>query len=309
MIQPNFSTKIEVENLDYAKIVLEPLHSSFGQSLGNALRRTLLSSLRGAAIGYVKIDGVSHLFSTVKGVKESVLDIVLNLKQLKFEVPADGEFHIKLSKTGASKIYGRDIEGEVKVVNGDVYICELTESKAVLHIDAIVETGYGYVSTEEKEGDHTDYITVDSSFSPVKKVNFQVEQARVGSKSNFDRLIMEVWTDGSISPINAVKESAGIISSYFGYLQSGNDALNQITVTNASLEKVEEDMTSKLDDIIIDELNLPSRVINALLRENIETVADLIKRGRDKLVGLKGVGRKSIDLIEEELKKMSIELK
>ncbi|NTU72612.1 DNA-directed RNA polymerase subunit alpha [Candidatus Roizmanbacteria bacterium] len=307
MIDTIFSTTVEEQNEQYARLVFEPLAPSFGQSMGNALRRTLLSSLKGAAISYVKIEGANNLFSTIKGVKESVLDIVLNMKQLRFQTPADGSFKVQLNAKGATKLFGKDVNGEATVVNGDVYLGELTDAKSSLSIEAVVETGYGYVASEEKEEKMAGFITIDSSFSPVKKVNYRVEQARVGRKSNFDRLVLEVWTDGSISPIEAIQESSKIIASHFEYMFRNEEAVKETKTIPDATPKADE-VNSKLNDIIIDELNLPSRVINALLRENIETVADLVKKGRDKLVVLKGVGRKSIDLIEDELKKMGIEL-
>lgn len=307
MLEPTFYTKIEESSEGFARFVMEPLNPSFGQSMGNALRRTLLSSLRGSAVGYVKVEGAPHFFSTIKGVKESVLDIVLNLKQLRFQVPGEGKYRMHLTVKGAGKVYGKDIEGEATVVNGDIYLAEITDDKAKLDIELIVESGYGFMSAEEKEAPETGFTAVDSAFSPVKKVNFKIEDARVGRKSNFERLILEVTTDSSITPDEAVRKSVQILSSYFNHVLSGDDK-PQVQEQSTTEEKKAEEGSSKLDDIIIDELNLPSRVINALLRENIETVADLVKRGREKLVGLKGVGRKSIDLIDDELKKMGIEL-
>ena len=308
MIEPTFYTKVEEQSENYARFIFTPLNPSFGQSMGNALRRTLLSSLKGAAVGQVRVDGVPHLFSTIKGVKESVLDIVLNLKKLRFETSREGTHRIKISAKGQKKIYGRDIEGDATVVNKDVYICELTDDKAKLELEAVVETGFGYISAEEKQNVETGFIAIDSSFSPVKQVNFRVEEERVGRKSNFDRLILEVTTDGSITPKDAVTEAVQILSKSFAHIFSGKDVQAETTVKTTEQAKQDE-TKSKLEDIIIDELNLPSRVINALLRENIETVADHLKRGRDELAGLKGVGRKSIDLIDEEFKKMGIELK
>lgn len=307
MLDPIFFTKVEDQTKEYGRFIFEPLSASFGQSIGVALRRTLLSSLRGSAIGYVKVEGAPHLFTTIKGVKESVLDIVLNLKQLKFDAPSEGTFKINLSTKGVGKIYGKDIEGEVKVVNGDVYIAEITDPKGKLEMEAIVETGFGFIASEEKEIKEAGFITIDSAFSPVRKVNFKVEDTRVGRKSNFERLIVEVWTDGSITPVDAVKESCTILANHFSYVLSGKDTPEEKKEVVEG-EETKEETASHLNDIIIDELNLPSRVINALLRENIETVADLVKRGRENLVGLKGVGRKSLDLIDEELKKMNIEL-
>ncbi len=307
MPNPTFFTQKIEEGQTYGKFIIEPLTPSFGQSLGVALRRTMLSSLKGAAITYVKIEGVPHFFSTIKGVKESVLDIILNLKQLRFKTAGEGPFKVTLSVKGADKVYGKNVEGEVEVVNKDLYIAEITSDKGKLEIEAIVELGVGYVTDEEREKKEG-FIPVDSFFSPVKKVNFKVEEARVGRKSNLDRLILEIWTDGSIKPIDALHQSSSLLSEYFTYLLSGKDSPRP-KEEESEAQKAKEGADQKLYEVIIDELNLPSRVINALLRENIETVADLVKVGKDSLTNMKGVGKKSIELIEEELKKMGIELK
>lgn len=308
MLNPNFFTQ-KTEEGNYGKFVFEPLALSFGQSLGHSLRRTILSSLKGAAITQVKIEGAPHLFSTISGVKESVLEIVLNLKQLKFKVKDNdtGTFKISLDVKGAKKIYGKDIEGEVETVSKDLYLGEITDDKGKLSIEAIVEIGYGYSPVEEREEKEYGFIPVDAFFSPVKKVNIKIEETRVGRKANFEKLTLEVWTDGSISPSDAVKQAASILTEYFGYILSGKDtpsAKKEKTPEEAKREEIDK----KLFEIIIDELNLPSRVINALLREKIETVADLIKVGKERLIEMKGVGKKSIQLIEEELKKMGVEI-
>ena len=306
MLEPIFNITVEQTEENYGKFIYEPLHTSFGNSLGNSLRRTLLSSLPGAAVSYVKFEKAPHFFTTIAGVKESVLDIVLNLKQVRFKATSKGPYTVKLSVKGAKKIYAKDITGEVKVVNGDQYIAEVTDAKGALEFEAIVEVGYGYIPSEEKEA-KTGYVAVDSSFSPVTKVNFQIEEARVGRKSNYDRLIMEVWTNGSLKPEEAMKETAQILMNHFKNIFEGKSATANTSDEEAALAL--EKKNPKVYETIIDELNLPSRVINALLRENIETVADLVQRGREDLSNLKGVGKKSIDLIEEELKKMEVELK
>ncbi len=307
MLNPNFSTKKIEESATYGKFILEPLPLSLGQSLGHALRRTLLSSLQGAAITNVKIDGVNHLFSTLKGVKESAMEVMLNLKELKFETKGEGPFKVELKSKGPGKIYGKDLEGEIKPVNTDVYIAEITDDKGRLELEAIVEVGTGYSSVEEREKKEYGFIAVDAFFSPVKKVNFKIAEARVGRKTNFDRLTLEVWTDGSIKPSECLKQSSEILSNFFAYFLSGKDT-PQLKVEQSEEEVKQELIDKKLYEIIIDELSLPSRVINALLREHIETVADLVKAGKEKLTNMKGVGKKSIELIEEELKKMGITL-
>jgi DNA-directed RNA polymerase subunit alpha len=308
MLSPNFSTTKVADSENYGQFIFEPLPLSFGQSLGHALRRTLLSSLEGIAITNIKVEGVPHLFSTIKGVKESALEIALNLKQLRFEATGQGPFRLSLSAKGAGKVYGKDIEGEANVVSKDLYIAEITDNKTKLEIEAIAELGFGYSPVEERERREFGFIPVDAYFAPVKKVNFRVEEARVGRKINFDRLIMEIWTDGSIKPAEALRQASVIMSDYFAYILSGKDEAKKKEEKTEG-EAAQEAIDKKLFEIIIDELNLPSRVINALLRENIETVADLVKAGREKLTNMKGVGKKSIELIDEELKKMGIELK
>ena len=305
MLTPNFYIQPLEESNTYGKFVFEPLPLSFGHSIGNALRRTLLSSLKGAAITNVKIDGVPHFFTTIKGVKESVLEIILNLKKIKFEPRGSGPFKIFIEAKKAGKIYSKDIVGEIQPVDKDIYIAEITDNNARLNLEAIVEVGIGYSAVEERESKVTGFIPIDAFFSPIKKVNYKVEETRVARKSDFERLILEIETDGIIKPVEALKESANLLSLYFAHILSpknipekeGNEeAKNKVVIDN------------KWNEVIIDELNLPSRVINALLRENIETVADLIKVGEEKLSKMKGVGKKSIGLIKEELEKMGIKI-
>ncbi len=308
MLEPIFHTMVEEEGNNFGRFVFEPLYPSFGHSLGNALRRTLLSSLEGAVISQVKIEGAPHLFTPIKGVKESALDLVMNMKKLRFKTSGEGQFKVSIVVKGANKVTGASVEGDAIVVNKDLYLGEVTDDKGKLNIEAIVKSGRGYVSAEEQENIESGFIAVDSSYSPVEKVSFKVEAERVGRKSNFERLILEIWTDGSIKPKDALISSIKALQDSLSHIFSGRDV--QKTASSADEMKIREDeATAKLDEIIIDELNLPSRVINALLRENIETVADLIKRGRENLATMKGVGRKSIDLIDQEFKKMGIELK
>lgn len=308
MVQPNFFTKVVEETSTYGKFSIEPLPLSFGNSMGNALRRTLLSSLKGSAITQIRVVNADHMFSTIKGVKESVLEILLHLKQLKFETNREGSFMMHLEVKRAGKVTGKDVSGEAKIVNTDLYIAEITDDKAKIDIDFVVETGVGSLGEDEIEKKDSDYVTVEAFFSPVKRVNFKVEEARVGRKTNFDRLVMDVWTDGTVSPSQSLKDAATILSEHFSYVLSGKDNPQNKEDQSVAVA-VTKEVDQKLNDIIIDELNLPSRVINALLRENIETVADLVRVGKDKLIGVKGLGKKSFVLIEDELKKMGIDIK
>lgn len=304
MIEPIFTLKVTKQEDTYGVYEYEPLNASFGHSIGNALRRTMLSAIPGSAITYVKFEQANHLFSTIDGVKESVLDIVLNLKKIRFNQVGDEPVTMKLSaKEG--QVTAKDFQGEATIINTDLYLAHVTDKKAKLDIEVIVENGYGYQSSEERES-KTGYIAIDSFFSPVNRVNFSVEEARVGRKSNYDRLILEVWTDGSILPIEAIQQASEILTTHFQGFQKGTDFESETVIEQPKTTNINQD--NKVYETIIDELNLPSRVINALLREGIETVGGLLERGKEDLTNLKGVGKKSIELIEEELKKMEVEL-
>jgi len=306
MIIPNYSTEKVEGDTTYGKFIIGPLAPSFGHTFGYALRRTLLSSLEGAAITQIKIEGVSHLFSPLKGVKETALELVLNLKSVRFEIPTSST-KVFLEKKGIGKVYAKDLKGDVSPVDKDIYLAEITDKNSQLVFEAVVEKGTGFLSAEEQEKKEFGFIPIDAIFSPIVKVNYQVEEMRVGTKTNFEKLIFEVWTNGSITPENAIKDAAKIIVAHFDYLFSGKDAPKPRVDLISQQEKEKEN--NRFSEIIIDELNLPSRVINALLREKVETVADLINVGKEKLITMKGLGKKSIELIEEELKKLGITLK
>lgn len=310
MLQPNFVTKKLEQTDNFGKFEFSPLPAGFGNSIGNALRRVLLSSIEGAAITYVKINKIVHPFSTLEGVKESGLDIILNLKELRFSVVGDGPFTMKLSKKGKGALTGADFKGgDVEVVNKDQYITEITSASAQLDIEIIVEKGIGYSPSEDKEKKEFGVLAMDSVFSPVTKITFTVEDERVGRMSNFDKLTMDIWTDGSINPETALHDASHTLGSYFSYIMSGEDESSKKPKSESS--KVSSDgkqLDPQVYEIIIDELDLPTRVINALLREKIETVGDLAERGQEALVNLKGVGRKSITLIEKEIEKLGVTL-
>lgn len=300
--------KIEETPL-YGKFIISPLPAGFGHTLGNALRRTLLSSIEGAAVSYVKINDAVHPFSTVKGVKESVLDIILNLKMLRFKTSGVGPFELTLSVKGEGMITGKDFkDGDVSVINKDQFIAEITDDKAKLEITLIIEKGYGYVPSEEKEKKEFGMLAVDSIFSPVTKVNYLVEGTRVGRKSNFDKITLEIWTDGTIAASDTLRDTSKLLSEYFAYILSGNDVKAEVEESVSAADELGRKVDKKVYQTIIDELDLPTRVINALLREKIETIEDLLKKDREILINLKGVGKKSLDLIEKELEKLGIPL-
>ncbi len=249
-MEPQFITKKQSEDSGYGRFSLEPLPLSFGNSLGNALRRTLLSSLHGAAITQVKVGGAVHQFATLKGVKESVLEIILNLKKLRFETPSEGQFKIHIEVKGRKKVTGKDVEGEAKITNKDQYVAEITDEKTKLEIEAVVETGVGLL-TEDAVEKQTGYIAVDAFFSPVKKVTFKVEEARVGRKTNFDRLVLEIWTDETLSPEESLKQATSILQKHFAHVLSGKDSPQSKSVDEKKEEDAKE-IDAKLNDIIID---------------------------------------------------------
>lgn len=307
MFKPSFITEKVNSTSSYSKFIISPLPAGFGHTLGNSLRRTLLSSIQGAAVTYIKINDIVHPFSTIKGVKESILDIILNIKLLRFKVIGEGPFEINFTAKGIGIITGNDFKsGEVEVVNKNQPIAEITSEKTKLEISLIIEKGQGYSPSEEKEKKEFGKLAVDSVFSPVNRVNYLVESTRIGRKTNYDKLILEISTDGTISPEESLRKGTLILADYFNYILSGNDVLK----TEEKETEGSEDPTKKIDkkvyQTIIDELDLPTRVINALLREKIETIADLVERGKNDLVGLKGVGEKSLELIQKELEKLGI---
>lgn len=307
MLQPNFGVNKEKVTGTYGQFILSPLPHGYGQSLGNALRRVMLSSISGYAVTHVKVNDATHQFATITGVKESVMEIVLNVKLLRFKATGDGPFTLKINSKGKGKVYGRDLKGDsVSVINGDQLIAEITTATANFDLSLQIEKGMGYSPSEDKTDKEFGMIPTDSVFSPVTKANFSVEGARVGRVSNFDKLIFEIWTDGTVSPEDALKQSATILTDFYGHIVSGKESEKATgDELNEKVNKVQK-KSAKAEETIIDELDLPTRVINALLRENIETVSDMIERGRESLVDLKGVGRKSIDLIEVELQKLGL---
>lgn len=309
MFTPKFVTKKVAVKSDYGKFELTPLPAGYGHSFGNALRRVLLSSMEGSAVSYVQINDIVHAFSTIEGVKESALDIILNLKLLRFSTVGEGPFTMKLSEKAKNKITAKSFEGgDVEIVNKDQYIAEITKNGTPLEIELTIEKGVGYSPSEEKEKKPQGILAVDSVYSPVTKVNYFVEGERVGRKTNFDKLIIEIWTDASLSPEKALKQSAKILADFYQFILSGKDEESEKSESELEI-KTSAKVDADVYQTIIDELDLPTRVVNALLREGIETIGDLVERGREDLVNLKGVGRKSIDLVEGELEKLGISLK
>lgn len=300
----------------YAKFTCEPLERGFGTTLGNALRRVLLSSLRGAAITAVKIDGVLHEFSSAPGVVEDVTDIVLNVKQLIVKVADDAPKVLRLeaSKKGPVKASQIQAEAGVEIVNPDLHICTLAED-AEFSAEIGVRRGRRYVTAEEhsKDGHEIGVIPLDSSFSPVRRVRYEVENTRVGKLTNYERLVLEIWTNGTVTPEEALTEASKILRKHLNpfvqYFELGREL--QIN------EKKEEEMRRKEQEkeelrqklsMSISELDLSVRSANCLASERIETIGELVSRTEAELLKVRNFGKTSLREVKKKLAEMGLGL-
>jgi len=307
-VEPRIDCVEKSPDNTYGKFVVEPLERGYGTTLGNSLRRVLLSSLPGAAVSSIKIDGVLHEFSTIPGVSEDTTAIILNLKQIIIKYTGQEPKIIRLSQTGPKEVTAGDIErdAEVEILNPELHIATLDEG-ASLVMEMVVESGRGYVPGDQKKKneDVIGVIPIDSIFSPVKKVNYVVEPARVGGLTDYDRLLLEVWTNGTISPEEAVNLSAGILIEYL-------KLFTQIIDGFAEVEIKEDKADIKKDRVLemsIEELELSVRASNGLKRANINTVGDLVQKTREEMAKIRNLGQKSLDEIERKLKELNLGFK
>jgi DNA-directed RNA polymerase subunit alpha len=303
VMNPNF-TVVELEASETrSNIVIEALESGYGHTLGNALRRVLLTSLPGTAITKVTIDGVTHQFTSFEGMTEDVVELILNLKQLRIKAEGSEPGILRLNVKGAKEVTAADIECEAgfEVVNKDLYISTLAKGKN-LSIEMVVESGVGYKLASETESEAVGQISIDALFSPVIKVSYKVEATRVGRRTDFDKIVFDIETDGTISPLAAVKQAAEVLIKQFS--QIVNPVVKEVKeeLTSMSPEEIE---TMKLT---VEELDLPTRIANALRKGGFETVADLTRSPKDEISRVKNLGGKSIDLIEEALGKKGVVL-
>ena len=285
---------------NYGKFDIEPLDPGFGTTLGNTLRRVLLSSLWGAAVTSIQIDGVAHEFTAIPHVKEDVTEVILNLKQLRLKSFTEDPITLLLDVKGPAEVRASHIQetSDVEVVNPDLYICTLA-AKGHLRMELNVERGKGYVPAErnKREGQPIGVIPIDSIFSPVEKANFVVEKTRVGQSTDFDRLIIEVWTDGTMSPEEAVSHSAQLFTQHLKLFVSFTAAIDQTEQeTNRS-----QTGQNRLMDTPIEELDLSVRAFNCLKANEIQTVGQLLQKREEELLALRNFGRKSLDEIKEKL--------
>lgn len=294
-----------------ATFVIEPLHTGYGMTLGNSLRRVLLSSIAGAAITAFKIEGATHEFTTIKGVKEDVVDIMLNLRGIRFRVFTDEPQTLRLTKSGKGKITAKDIttNADVEIANPSHVIATLDDDKAKFVLDIVVETGRGYRTIEEgATRKHSDMIALDAVFSPVLRVRYKVENTRVGQMTNLDRLLLTVDTDETITPRDAFEEAAAILVNQYTALAGQTRVEVSAPVAAPSVggsADAENDDPAELMTSIED-LNLSARTTNALINNEIHTLKDLFSLSDAELRDLKGFGSKALDEVKDKMSELEL---
>ncbi|MDG3146685.1 DNA-directed RNA polymerase subunit alpha [Streptococcus suis] len=300
-------TKID-ENKDYGRFVIEPLERGYGTTLGNSLRRVLLASLPGAAITSIKIDGVLHEFDTVPGVREDVMQIILNIKGIAVKSYVEDEKKIELDVVGPAEVTAGDIltDSDIEIVNPDHYLFTIAEGKTFKAI-LTVNSGRGYVPAEGNKKDDAPVgtLAVDSIYTPVKKVNYQVEPARVGSNDGFDKLTLEISTNGTIIPEDALGLSARILMEHLGLFTD----LTEVAKSAEVMKETETASDDRMLDRTIEELDLSVRSYNCLKRAGINTVFDLTEKTEPEMMKVRNLGRKSLEEVKVKLADLGLGLK
>ncbi len=307
--------KIEIveisEDNRYGKFVCEPLERGYGTTFGNSLRRILLSSLQGAAITAISIDGVLHEFSTIPGVRDDVTNIILNLKSLCLKMYSDEPKTIRLDVDGAKEVTAADItvDSDIEILNPELHIATLNEDGS-LHMEMTVERGRGYVPAEKnKRPDHViGVIPIDSIFSPILRVNYSVVDTRVGNVTDYDKLTLEVWTDGSIRPEEAISKAAGILIMHLKLFQNMAGLTEEEEEEEGTFLETPENDTAKVLEMTIEDLDLSVRSYNCLKRANINTVADLTEKTEEEMMKVRNLGRKSLEEVKKKLQELNLSL-
>lgn len=301
-------TKTISDDGTYGKFVVEPLQRGYGTTLGNCLRRILLSSLPGAAVTSIKIDGILHEFSTIPGVKEDVTEIILNLKKLAIRLNGDETKRVIINAIGPKEVTAADIIGDsdLEIFNPDLHIATL-EDNATLVMEINIGKGRGYVPADQNKTENTpiSVIPVDSIFTPVRKVNYTVEDTRVGQVTDFNKLTLEIWTDGSISPEEGVSIGAKIMQEHLNQFIILDDAASEMEI----LVEKEGNQKEKALEMTIDELELSVRSFNCLKRANINTVEELTEHSEEEMMKVRNLGKKSLDEVKKKLAELGLGLR
>lgn len=306
--KPTIECVYSNEDPCYGKFIVEPLERGYGTTLGNSLRRILLNSLPGTAVTSVRIEGIKHEFSTIPGVKEDVTEIILNLKKLAIALYGDDTKRVIIHAQGPMEVTAEDIiaDGDLEIFNTDLHIATLEEN-ASLVMEINISTGRGYVPADQNkaEGAPIDVIPMDSIYTPVSKVNFTVENTRVGQVTDYDRLILEIWTDGSITPEESVSIGAKIMQEHLKLFIDLTESMNSMEIM---VEK-EEDQKEKALEMSIEELELSVRSFNCLKRAAINTVEELTRKSEDEMMKVRNLGKKSLDEVKHKLEELGLGLK
>ena len=296
------------EDYRYGKFVIEPLERGYGITIGNALRRILLSSLPGAAVNAIKVEGVLHEFSTVPGVKEDVTEIILTLKELSANIDGEGNRTLKIEAQGPCTITGADIicPPDVEILSKDLKIATLDDN-AKFNMDIFIDKGRGYVSAEENKTEHMPIgvLPVDSIYTPVEKVSYHVEDTRVGQKTDYDKLVLDVWTNGSINPQEGISLAAKVLVEHLNLFI---DLTEHVSNVEIMVEK-EEDQKEKVLEMTIEELDLSVRSYNCLKRAGINTVEELANKSEDDMMKVRNLGKKSLEEVIQKLEELGLGLK
>ena len=296
------------EDYRYGKFVIEPLERGYGITIGNALRRILLSSLPGVAVNSIRIDGVLHEFSTVPGVKEDVTEIILTLKELSANIDGEGSRTLKIQAQGPCTVTGADIicPPDVEILNKDLVIATLDDN-AKFNMDINIDKGRGYVPAEENKTENMPIgvLPVDSIYTPVQKVSYHVENTRVGQKSDYDKLTLEVWTNGSINPQEGISLAAKVLVEHLNLFI---DLTEHVSNVEIMVEK-EEDQKEKVLEMTIEELDLSVRSYNCLKRAGINTVEELANKSDDDMMKVRNLGKKSLEEVIQKLEELGLGLK
>ena len=305
MVNPVFKVKEEKIAANHSEFTIEPLEPGYGHTLGNAIRRALLTSIPGAAVTSIKIAGVKHKFSTIPGVKENVVDLLLNIKGLNFRL-LDGAEKGKasLNVKGSKEITGADFElpENIEIVNKDHYVASINDKKAKLELELTIEQGLGYSSAEERRSTTLGLIPTDAVFTPVKRVSYEVSATRVGRQTDLDKLMLSVWTNGIVSPKDALEEASKILTAYFLQVYEPK------SVVSSETTGVKSSISDSISKLTIDELDLPTRIYNSLRNGGIETLGQLLSTTKKDLISMRNMGNKSIMVVEEKLKEKGVSL-
>ena len=291
----------------YGKFIIEPLERGFGNTLGNALRRVLLSSLPGVAVTTIKIEGIQHEFSTVPGVTEDVSEIILNLKALSAKLYSDQMKTVTIDVKGPCEVKAKDIvvDDELEFVDPEAHIATLNED-AHLQMTLTVDSGRGYVSSDKNKYPNMPIgvIPIDSIFTPIKKVNYSVSDTRVGQITDYDKLTLEVWTDGSVQPDEAISLAAKILTEHLTLFVGLTEQVTTIAFTDQ-----EDDKKEKVLEMTIEELDLSVRAYNCLKRAGINTISELVQRNQEDMMKVRNLGRKSLEEVEQKLEALGLSLR